>query len=325
MHKITNFTGQARHGWERMTPTFGMSRPQPQQPPQPQQHQDMFRRPPIPPNAANLDPTVTLSFNIPFSSNLAGPDPEDVLHSTAGAFERWTFPEGTQEGTPTHKLPVHANNVEALRNLCAQISDNSSGRIQATVTSSEQKTVPSLQRRPQGLVTNVCVSGEGETVHKMRAKILRETPIALVCPHTRFFFFTYILPTANNLSLKQCSVVDIDSNLVMDPNSNAVRENVIEHLNAVAHHTGADIFLLSPKSADTDSAVASSTGGASPERRLDARLRVAIYSDVESAEHAKTRVLIMIDQIVCCPFLIFYSRDRPQTNAFPSYDAVWMR
>lgn len=164
-----------------MTPTFGMSRPQ--------QHQDMFRRP-AGPNSANADPTLTLSFNIPFSSTLAGPDPDDVLHSTEGAFERWTFPEGTVEGTPIHKLPVHANNVESLRNLCAQISDGSGGRLQATVTSSEPKAVQqSLQRRPQGLVTNVCVSGDGETVHNMRAKILRETPIALVCvlPH-RFFF-----------------------------------------------------------------------------------------------------------------------------------------
>lgn len=178
MHKISNFTGQARHGWERMTPAFGMSRP----------HTDMatsqsLRRPhgapPMTP-PTGIDPIVNLSFNVPFSSNLAGPDPEDILHASPGAIQRWTFPEGTPEGTPIHKLPVHASNVEALRRLCRHISESSGGRIEATVTSSEPKAVPSLQRRPQGLVTNVCITGDGDTVRKMRARILNETPISLV-------------------------------------------------------------------------------------------------------------------------------------------------
>ncbi|OAX78418.1 hypothetical protein ACJ72_07275 [Emergomyces africanus] len=271
MHKITNFTGQARHGWERMTPTFGMSRP----------HQDMsnqaLRRPHGPPPITvppGVDTTVTLSFNVPFSSNLAGPDPEDILHSSPGAFQRWTFPEGTPEGTPIHKLPVHTNNLDALRKLCRNVSESSHGRIEATVTSSEPKAVASLQRRPQGLVTNVCISGDGETVQQVRQNILKETPIAL-----------------------KCATVDIDVNLVMDKNTNGVRSSVLEHLDTLARYTGADIFLLSPKILDADSAVVSSYGH-STENGLDHRFRVAIYSDVESAEHAKTRVLIMIDQIL---------------------------
>lgn len=174
MHKISNFTGQARHGWERMTPTFGMSRP----------HTDMaFRRPhgapPMTP-PTSIDPTVNLSFNIPFSSTLSGPDVEDVIHASPGALERWTFPQGTPEGTPVHQLPVHTNNVEGLRRLCRQITEGSGGRIEASLTFTEPKAVPSLQRRPNGLVTNVCVTGDGETVRKMRAKILNETPIMLV-------------------------------------------------------------------------------------------------------------------------------------------------
>jgi len=179
MHKISNFTGQARHGWERMPAAFGMSR---------QPHADIpgsqsMRRPhgasPVtPPTPA--DATVNLSFNVPFSSTLAGPEAEHVLHSSLGAFQRWTFPEATAETTPIHKLPVHANNVDALRRLCRHIGDSSGGRIEATVTSSEPKAVQSLQRRPQGLVTNVCISGDGELVHRMRQKILNETPISLV-------------------------------------------------------------------------------------------------------------------------------------------------
>ena len=180
MHKISNFTGQARHGWERMTPAaFGMSR----------FHQDMstpqpLRRPQasagaVPQSPADATP-VNLSFNVPFASHLLGPDPEEVLHSSTGAFQRWTFPAGTEEGTPVHKLPVHAQNEEILRSLCSYISDQSGGRVQATVTSSEPKAGPALHRKSQGLVTNVCISGDGDLVYKMRAKVLNETPIMMV-------------------------------------------------------------------------------------------------------------------------------------------------
>jgi hypothetical protein len=179
MHKISNFTGQARHGWERMTPTFGMSRPHADISASQQSLRRPHGAPPLTP-PSSVDPTVNLSFNVPFSSNLAGPDVEDVLHASPGALQRWTFPEGTPEGTPIHKLPVHVNHVETLRRLCRHVSETSGGRLEATVTSSEPKAVPSMQRRPQGLVTNVCLSGDGETVRKMRAKILNETPISLV-------------------------------------------------------------------------------------------------------------------------------------------------
>jgi hypothetical protein len=179
MHKISNFTGQARHGWERMTPAFGMSRP----------HADIhaasqpLRRPHgtpalTPPTA--VDPTVNLSFNVPFSSYLSGPDVEDVLHASPGALQRWIFPEGTPEGTPIHNLPVHVSHVETLRKLCRTVSETSGGRLEAVVTTSEPKSLSSVQRRQQALVSNVCLSGDGETVRKMRAKILNETPISLV-------------------------------------------------------------------------------------------------------------------------------------------------
>ena len=127
------------------------------------------------------DALVNLSFNVPFASNLIGPDIHEILHASPGALQRWTHPEGTEDDLPVHKLPVHAENVERLRRLCRALSDGSGGRVEATVTSSEPKAVSALQRRPlKGLVTNVCVSGDADTVHKMRAKILNETPIVLV-------------------------------------------------------------------------------------------------------------------------------------------------
>lgn len=185
MHKITNLTGSARHGWEKMTPAaFGMSRPNvnvnSDSPISPSLKRPLTSSPRSP--ATPSDGIVHLSFNVPFSSNLAGPDGDDILHASPGAIERWLHPEGTPEGTPTHKLPVHASNVEALRRLCREIGEGSEGRrLEAAVTSSEPKAIPALQRRPlKGLVTNVCLSGDAETVHRMRGKILHETPLALV-------------------------------------------------------------------------------------------------------------------------------------------------
>lgn len=170
--KISNFT--ARHGWERM------SRPQ---------HDLSIAAPPtkrslpamISPNPSIPGHAINLSFNVPFSSNLAGPEKDDVIYSNPNAFQRWTHPEGAAEDTPNHALPVHTRNVEALRALCRQISESSGETIQATVTSSRPKPVPGMQRGPlTALVTNVCVSGDSEVVHKMRAKILMETPITMV-------------------------------------------------------------------------------------------------------------------------------------------------
>lgn len=89
----------------------------------------------------------------------------------------------------------------------------------------------------------------------------------------------------------------MDVHLIMDGSTKEIRPNVLDHLNKLADYTGTDIFLLSPKLRDTDSAVVSSYGYAS-DNGLDHRFRLSIYGDMESAEHAKTRALIMIDQIV---------------------------
>ncbi|KAI4162461.1 MAG: hypothetical protein LQ342_003876 [Letrouitia transgressa] len=271
MQKFGNFAGQARHGLEKMTPSGFMSRPNIDLGPQP------MKRPlgatPISPMTPT-DNMVNLSFNVPFASSLSGPDPDEILHASPDALHRWTFPDGTELPVPTHKLPVHSNNVESLRRLCRMMSENSGGRVEASVTSSEPKAIPALQRRPtKGLVTNVCVSGDAETVHKMRAKILNETPIAL-----------------------RCAIVDIDTNLVIDHSQNGIKTNVLDHIDTLAKFTGTDIFLLNPKS--TDSEGPSLSYGNGNDHVFDQRLRIAIYGDPESSEHAKTRVLIMIDQIL---------------------------
>lgn len=171
MHKISN-------NFSRMTPAaFGISR----------FHQDVSQQsqPLRRPQASNVPPPghseysiVNLSFNVPFASNLAGPEPEDVLHASPGAIQRWTFPTGTPEGTPVYKLPVHVQNEERLRGLCQYMSDSSAGRIETLVTSTEA--AQAVRPVPTGLITNVCISGDHDVVHKMRAKVLNETPILMV-------------------------------------------------------------------------------------------------------------------------------------------------
>lgn len=75
-----------------------------------------------------------------------------------------------------------------------------------------------------------------------------------------------------------------------------MQQSVLTHIDAIAKWTGTDLFLLNPKSQDPDSIAA--TYGNSADGKFDKRLRVAIYGDPESSEHAKLRVLVMIDQIV---------------------------
>ena len=178
MQRFTNITGQARHGLEK-TGLVG-ARPNPMDiPSMPQPMKRPMNGQPMSP-ITPTDTIVHLSFNIPFSSTLAGPDPDEIIHASPKAVERWTFPEGTEEGTPIHKLPVHHGNVEQLRRMCRVITEGNQGRVEATVTSAEPKTLTLLQKATKGLVTNVCVSGDAENAHKMRAKILNESPIMLV-------------------------------------------------------------------------------------------------------------------------------------------------
>lgn len=95
------------------------------------------------------------------------------------------------------------------------------------------------------------------------------------------------------MRLKRCAVVDIDGDLIIDSAQTALKSQVVEHLDTVARFCGVDVFLLGPKFASLgDSQSLNGDAG------RDQRWRVAIYGDMESAEHAKTRVLIFIDRLV---------------------------
>lgn len=177
MHKIHNFTGKIP------TPSmgFGGQRQQHDLPPMPppgmKHPRDLsaLPRPPAPRHVFH-----NLSFNIPFSSNLAGPDPIEVLHATPGAFERWTHQEPGNRDLPTHTLPVHVQNINNLQKLCQEMTERSGGRLSAAVFTADAKATPGYQPAGQTLITNVCLSGEPESVKKERANILNSTPMSLV-------------------------------------------------------------------------------------------------------------------------------------------------
>ena len=90
--------------------------------------------------------------------------------------------------------------------------------------------------------------------------------------------------------------MDIDPNLILDSTARNVRSSVLKHVDLIANYTGTDIFLLKPRTADADLAGASFDDAV--DNGLDQRYRANIFGDMESVEHAKTRTLMMIDQIV---------------------------
>jgi 2-keto-3-deoxy-L-rhamnonate aldolase RhmA len=80
---------------------------------------------------------------------------------------------------------------------------------------------------------------------------------------------------------------------VIDAAATALKSHVVAHLDEIAKFCGVDVFLLGPKFASLSDDVTQTLDAG-----RDRRWRVAIYGDMESAEHAKTRVLIFIDRLV---------------------------
>lgn len=98
---------------------------------------------------------------------------------------------------------------------------------------------------------------------------------------------------------QRSAIVDIDPDLILDSAEAGIRSSVLNHIDLCASYTGTDIFLLKPRNTESSSAGASYGNGV--DSGLDQRFRVNIFGDMESVEHAKTRALMMIDQIVHIP------------------------
>lgn len=81
--------------------------------------------------------------------------------------------------------------------------------------------------------------------------------------------------------------------MVADLIAGSLKKSVTDTLDNISLFCGVDIFLLGPKLTPIVDGLNGDT-----ELRRDQRWRVAIYGDILSSEHAKTRVLIHIDQMV---------------------------
>lgn len=170
MNKLTNM----RQWSERMSPNFAALGGRPNLPMNPLNPHNkappIQQGPPIP--SPQGDATIHYSFNVPFASDLAGPNTEDVLHATTDAVLRWTHPEDAPDDVPVHELPVHAQNLENLRRLCRDLS---AGPLPV-----EAHVLSTTPKNAKGQVTTVCISGSPELVQKSRETILNDTPISLV-------------------------------------------------------------------------------------------------------------------------------------------------
>jgi len=212
----------------------------------------------VPPSDAHIH----YSFNVPLTSDLAGPDTEDILYASRDAVLKWTHPEDAPDDVPVYELPVHAENLANLRKACRDITQ-SPLPIEAHVLSTTPK-------HARGQVTTVCLSGTAELVYRTRETILNGTPLAL-----------------------RCTTVDVDGHLVANLTEGVLKKSVTSYLDEVSSYCGVDIFLLGPKLTPLVDGL-----NGDVELRRDQRWRVAIYGDILASEHAKTRVLIHIDQLL---------------------------
>lgn len=96
--------------------------------------------------------------------------------------------------------------------------------------------------------------------------------------------------------MQRCETIDIDRAIVFPEGHDGARTDVLNHMDDIADKTKADIFLLEAKAKRKDSDQASFNGVL--EKSMDKRLQIQVYGDMESSENAKTRLLIMIDQIL---------------------------
>lgn len=80
---------------------------------------------------------------------------------------------------------------------------------------------------------------------------------------------------------------------MLEKKARELKTSVTQTLDFTSKFCGVDIFLLGPKLTSVSDGL-----NGDGELRRDQRWRLAIYGDMLSSEHAKTRVLIHIDLLV---------------------------
>ena len=94
---------------------------------------------------------------------------------------------------------------------------------------------------------------------------------------------------------------------MIGPSSYEIRSDFLHHLEKISKWTGTDLFLINPPKETADEDLPEDINGHNS--NFNVRLCVGIYGDPESIEHARTRVLILIDQIVSCTLVGGIGRD----------------
>lgn len=87
--------------------------------------------------------------------------------------------------------------------------------------------------------------------------------------------------------------VDIEKELFY-ASEGVIRPQLSKQFNDIAMFTGTDIFAMKPKVESASLTLALEINDTTQAERI----RLQIYGDSESVEHAKTRVLIVIDDLV---------------------------
>ncbi|PWW73156.1 hypothetical protein C7212DRAFT_218648 [Tuber magnatum] len=209
--------------------------------------------------------SLTYAFSIPFSF-IPGPDPDRIVLATSQARERWLHPPDSPPNLPTSRLPVHQKSINDVRELCKRLSP---GLVARTTVSVTELTAENALRKKQTTSVGLWIAGEPAEVHKTRGFILQSVPVAM---------------------RRSCVNIDHDQYYISEGVPNT---RITNHLEGISQFTGTDIFVLKPP--EPTSIVAVDQGSEASQNR---RLKISIFGDYESVEHAKTRVLIMIDDLL---------------------------
>lgn len=223
-------------------------------------------------------PGFHYSFCIQLSIS-PGPRREDIIFATQNAHANWLHPTGCP---PEHQLPrnlpFYRGVIRELEELCKEISERpDSCKAELTVSEPQNSletrpTNPSFetQRPKRDIVIGIWLAAsDSSQILKLRSMILSRCPV----------------------SLKTASI-DLDNEHYRSAKSHS-QDLVHAQLERIATFTGTDIFVLKPEESK-----ASAIGDPEVDASQSKRLKVKIYGDYESVEHAKTRVLIMIDDML---------------------------
>lgn len=202
------------------------------------------------------------------------------------------------EKQQARRLPFYRNVVAALEQVCEEVRERSDG----TSCSVEEAEVDNswidwdknpgfeTQRPKRDISIGMWMGGPNpNALLDLRSLILERAPIQLVGFFLRRGGGGETRAGANSRSQKTATV-DLEHDHYYSDDAE-VREKIQQHLTNIAKFTGVDIFLLKPE--DSKSA-----GDPEVDASQSKRLRIKIYGDYEGVEHAKTRVLLMIDDMV---------------------------